>query len=192
MTKASHQQIGAIHALKTQLGLDDSTYRTMLTNQTGQASAAKLDSAQAGRVITHLKALQGGNQTRSRQSLEGPHVAIARALWISGFHLGVVRDRTDAALINFVSRQAHIDHLTWVRDAPQGAAVVEALKAMLAREAGVIWPNRKQDSATNRKLAVFEAQLRLLDRFEDVPTENNFHAVITRLGRLVRQKRGQN
>jgi hypothetical protein len=192
MRAVSRQQLAAIHTLKSQLGLDDETYRSMLASQTGKASAKALDGNQAFKVITHLRGLAGEPQSPVETDLNGPYGAIARALWISAWHLGVVDKRDDAALLAFVRRQTRIDHLRWVRDAAEGAAVIEALKAILARDAGVVWPARKGDSAEARKRAVYAAQQAMLGVQLPDPAEADLHGAIAGLGRKIRaaKKRG--
>jgi hypothetical protein len=66
-----------------------------------------------------------------------------RALWIALYHLGVVRDPAEQALVNFAKRlsggrERGIAALQWL-DGEQANKVIEALKAMAVREAGVTW-----------------------------------------------------
>lgn len=159
MAAISKAQIGTIHALKSRAGLDEESYRDMLERQTGERSSAKLTSAAAGRVIEHLRVLAGDSPGAGagRPSIDGIWGRKAQALWISGFHLGVFERREDAALMAFVRRQTRVDHINWLRDADQGSAVVEALKAWLRREAGVDW--RAHDDPA---MCVVLAQWRLL------------------------------
>lgn len=157
MSAITKAQIGAIHSLKSRAGLDDLSYRDMLEQQTGERSAARLSSATAGRVIEHLKAIAGGKATSQRPTMGGPWGKKAQALWISGWCLGVFRQREDAALLEFVRKQTKVDHINWVKDPKHGSAVVDALKAILRREAGVDW---KADR--NPAVCVLLAQLRII------------------------------
>lgn len=59
---------------------------------------------------------------------------------MSGWHLGVVRDRTDAALLAFLERQTGLEHTRFLVDAASARRMIESLKGWLAREAGVEWP----------------------------------------------------
>ncbi|MBK5957419.1 hypothetical protein CCR97_04240 [Rhodoplanes elegans] len=179
---ATSKQIGAMHALKARIGLDDATYRDVLEGLTGRRSAKALTRAQAAQVIDRLKDLSGQPKGHFKSAfasglpdelprgtgprhggadgtlqLDGAYAAKLRALWISAHDLGIVQDRTDAALLAFVARQTGIVHTRWLRDARDAAAVIEALKSWITREAGVEWPGREAD-ALDIKRAVITAQ----------------------------------
>jgi phage gp16-like protein len=179
---ASSKQIGAIHAVKARLGLDDAAYRDVIEALTGQRSAKGLTAPQAARVLDHFNGLSG--QPRStfksglpdalpRQAgpgrgaaagalaLDGAYAPKLRALWITAHDLGIVRDRTDAALVSFVARQTGIVHTRWLRDPADAARVIEALKSWISREGDVTWPARTADPL-DIKRAVLEAQWRRL------------------------------
>ncbi len=160
MSTATAQQIGAIHGIARRLGLDTDTRRDVIAAVAGgKRSCADLSKAEAIRVIDRLKALQGGSApTHGAADLAGPYAAKLRALWLSGWHLGVVRDRTDAALLAFLERQTGLEHTRFLSDAAAARRVIEALKAWLAREAGVEWPATGNVEAS--KAAVWRAQRR--------------------------------
>lgn len=52
------RQLAAIHVMRTQLALDDDTYRAMLRQLTGADSAAELNPQQRGQVLDHLTRLK--------------------------------------------------------------------------------------------------------------------------------------
>lgn len=198
MSAVSKGQIVAIHALKKAAALDDDGYRELLSGVAGVRSAKDLTGNGAVAVIDRLKVLSGqapGRLEGSRKpagalDLDGPYAGICRALWISGWHLGIVENRQDTALVAFVRRQTGIDHLNWVRDAADGNKVVEALKAWLAREGGVMWPRGQEPVA--RKRAIVSAQLAILGRPDDLgpsPAEANLDATMKRLGAQIRRRR---
>lgn len=179
MTTISNQQIGAIHALKARAKLDEDSYRDLLARETGRRSAKELTLDQAGRVIDRLKVLSGGSQAPVKAAskplaegalkLEGPFVGQCRSLWIAGWNLGVIENRTDRALVDFVRRQTEIETLSWLRDPAEAAKAIEALKAWINRVAVVAWDApahvlraRKISIGRWRKLAVVRAQCRRL------------------------------
>jgi phage gp16-like protein len=189
----SKDQIRAIHALKSRARFDDDTYRDFLQRETGQRSSTCLTLTQAVRVIDRLKEITKSlpapvRKPSKRPDMSGPYAAKLRALWISGWHLGVVRDRRDSALIAFVSRQTKIDHIRWLREPADAMKAIEALKAWLARTAGVVW-GTEYDCP---KRAVIAAQLRLLGRLTagapcpDFPI-SELDRLMTRLGEDVRR-----
>ncbi|WP_409362078.1 phage protein GemA/Gp16 family protein [Bartonella heixiaziensis] len=64
-----------------------------------------------------------------------------------GWNLGIIRDRSDKALLAFVKRQTGIDHIRFLRDSDDACRAIEALKGWLQREGGVDWKGKKiQDS----------------------------------------------
>lgn len=208
MTAISNQQIGAIHALKARAKLDDDSYRDLLARETGRRSAKELTLDQAGRVIDRLKVLSGGSEAPVKAAskplaegalkLEGPFVGQCRSLWIAGWNLGVIDDRTDRALVAFVERQTGIASLSWLRDPAQAQMVIEALKAWINRVADVAWDVeahllRAQHMTIGkwRKIAVIRAQCRMLGdrvppRLEREP-EPWLHDLQAALGRRIRR-----
>jgi len=172
----------AIHVAKKQLRLDDDTYRSILQRVTGKSSSAEMTPAERSSVLTEFRKLgfeptppasrvnpyrpaekgaderEEGRRRRGAMDLQGPYAAKIRALWIAGWNLGVVKDKTDTALVAFVRRQTGLDHVTWLRDPKDAAKAIEALKAWLAREAGVQWPGRGALPHASKK-AIIAAQL---------------------------------
>ncbi|ODN71201.1 regulatory protein GemA [Methylobrevis pamukkalensis] len=173
----------AIHAAARTAGLDEDGRHDLIGQITGgrTRSTRDLTPAEAKRVLDQLN-------SGPRRLLDGPYVPVCRALWISAYWLGVVDDRTDEALTAFVKRQTKIDHVTWVRDQHDATAVIQALKAMMAREAGVEWP-KSDKSAEASKRAVIAAQLRLLGTHGGLPDTDDLDARIATLGRRVRKMR---
>jgi Protein of unknown function (DUF1018) len=164
---ATARQIGAIHAIAKSLRLDDDVRRDLMERETGKRSAALLSEAEAGRVIETLKGLSSTVQTvagavsNGAVRLDGPYAGKLRALWISGWNLGVVRERSDKALLAFIERQTGVSHPRFLREPREGAKAIEGLKAWLARNAGVAWPG-PHASPADVKRAVIIAQCKRL------------------------------
>lgn len=144
--------LAAIHVAKKQLGLDEDTYRAVLTRVTGKSSAAAMDEAERGRVVEELRRqgfqpaprqARGEALNGPRKALQGPFAKKLQALWIAAWNLGLVDDRQDSALVAFVKRQTGIEHMNWLRDPADAEKVIEALKGWMAREASVDWSVRK-------------------------------------------------
>ena len=92
-----------------------------------------------------------GGEAPARASLpENSHTSKLRALWISAWCLGVVRNRSDDALAAFIRRQAGIDAARWATPA-QTAAAIEALKDWMERDGGVDWSPYARDGASSRR-----------------------------------------
>lgn len=142
--------LAKLHIARKELQIDESAYRAMLLRLTGQESARGLSEQQIGVVLDEMKAkgwkptvvVQGGRRagktdaaSRPRQA-DHPVARKARALWISLWQLGEVREPSDAALEAFAKRQLGCERLQWA-DQAQGYKLIEALKAWGER-AG--WP----------------------------------------------------
>jgi hypothetical protein len=196
--------ISAIHAMKRELGLDETDYRSMLVRVTGKDSLRAMSGGQLGLVLDDMRAKGAG-----RRKLGGPYAARLQALWIGCWNLGLIDNRDDAALLSFVNRQTGIERTEFLIDAEQAKAVVEALKAMLAR-AGVDWSIRRKLPAWTQLngYRIAMAQLAFLQKrapayadtsglvpsliakhgagqFEAM-TEEDWHPVMNNLGTLIR------
>lgn len=141
-------------------GLDEDARRDLMERETGKRSAKALTTAEMSKVLNVLNGRTGHKSGPKKVLRDTPHIGKLRALWISGWHLGVIRDDSDAALAAFVAAQTGIDALKWL-PSDDAFRAIEALKAWLDRDAGVDWP---QPSATplEHRMAVIEAQWRVL------------------------------
>jgi hypothetical protein len=163
---ATTSMISVIHTLKPRAGLtDDDTYRDFLERETGKRSAKELSVAQATRVIEKLRGLAdgGGTARGAVAGLDGPVGTKLRALWISGHNLGIVRDRTDKAMLSFLQKQTGVSHVRFLASPRDGSAAIEGLKSWLGRAGKVEWPSDSED-VIGAKRAVLDAQWqRLID-----------------------------
>lgn len=153
-----------VQIARRDLGLDEDTYRAILSRLTGRASASDCTDAQLGVVLDEFKAkgwkpkvVQGGGAVRrGKPAAAGQPVARkARALWISLHQLGVVRDPSEAALEAFARRQLGVDRLRWAV-ASEANALIEALKGMADR-AG--WSQDLSGVPAAQHVAVLKARL---------------------------------
>src|SRR5437868_5094602 len=135
------QQLGAIHVLKKKAAMDDDTYRDFLHRETGARSAKNLTMAQGGLVIEKLRAVTDvSSDPKAKGAVAGLSTPLGgklRALWIAGYNLGIVQDRSDRAMLAFVERQTGVSHTRFFTDPRQGTQAVEGLKGWLARVGGV-------------------------------------------------------
>lgn len=176
LSPISADQIRAIRSMQRRLGLSDTDYRDMLEATAGKRSTRDLTAIEGARVIEKLKPLAPPLQPAAKGALKlsGPYAGICRALWISAYNLGVVKVGTDKALVGFVARQTQLQHLNWMREPAHAAQVIEALKDMIARHAGVQWdvpPATLRLTGLTlvrwRKLEIIRAQMRLLEAAGD-------------------------
>lgn len=162
-TTARKPLLAKVHVLAKQQGLDEDAYRDLLERETGKRSARNLTDGEL-RLVCEKLGRPSGVTAAASPAAAGPYSAKLRALWISAWHLGITRDRSDAAMIAFVKRQARVDHTRFLVDAKSANKAIEGLKAWIAREAGVEWG----DETTNPRRAVVEAQVRRLEELGDV------------------------
>lgn len=170
MSAVTARQVRDIHVLKSRAGLSEADYRAALGGF-GVATSKDLTADQAEALKTRLQGALNGAPSPTRRPAEtvaGPYAGKLRALWLAGWNLGVVRDRTDAALLSFVERQTGLSHTRFLRDPADARRAIEALKRWLAREAGVDWPKRARQGEDRMgevlatKRAVIAAQHRRL------------------------------
>ena len=121
--------------------------------------------------VTSRAPRQPADEASQRSRLPaGPATRKLRALWQSAYHLGLIHDRSDDALGAWLRRLAHLDGDTAA--APAGLdRPIQALKAWLARAAGVDWRPHLSLGRDGRvwerrrpRARVLEAQWRLLHR----------------------------
>ncbi|PTW61407.1 uncharacterized protein DUF1018 [Breoghania corrubedonensis] len=124
----------AIHVKRRQMGLDDETYRALLERVTGLGSSKHMNEAQRRLVLVEMDRLGAPKTPRPRSDrASGPYAPKLQALWIAAHNLGVVRDRSDAAMLSFVRRMTGIDHTRFLRDPTDGSRAIEALKKWIQR-----------------------------------------------------------
>jgi len=194
--KALNKQIAAIHADAKRAGMDEDTRRAFMKRVCGCESCAQMSREQAKKVILALRRLPGLDKPAPRSravTVSGKYAGLLRALWLDAYHLGAVHNRDDKALIAFAKRQTGLEHTQFLTDGALAAKVVEGLKSIMTREAGVDWavdarPGRERVQAWQRR--VLAAQRRKLGIYEAPKiAANELNDEIARLGQMVRAKR---
>lgn len=125
--------ISAIHVAKSRLGMDDDTYRAFLRGVVGKTSCKDMTKRELWRVMEALQK-SGFNKTASHKGQEiprDPQARKIRALWLSMADAGVVRNRSEQALNQYVRRITGQSLET--ATIKQCQAVIETLKAWVER-----------------------------------------------------------
>lgn len=157
----------AIYGLRKELGLDDDTARDFYAREVGKRSLRDMSVGEQVKVMQALQREVRGKGAGAQNKLGGPFAGKLQALWISGWNLGVVRVRTDEAMLGFLERQTGIQHTRFLRNPADANKVIEALKAWLRREAQVEWADHDDPED-----AVLAAQGRLLGFDKDTPSDD--------------------
>lgn len=176
--------IAAINIAKQKLGLDDDTYRAKLAVITGKSSLRAMTEAERQAVLTVfrgegvLPSPRKSNGTR----LVGRYAKKLQALWIAGWNLGLVKDRTDRALLSFVKHQTGLDHTRFLHHADDARAAIDGLKAWLRREAHVGFGNTNgHDWLSKDGAKIAWAQWRLLNPTASLMDRQGFDEEVWRL-----------
>ncbi|MBI1201457.1 MAG: DUF1018 domain-containing protein [Rhodopseudomonas sp.] len=169
---ATAPQIAAIHTLAKKAGMDDDVRRDFMEREAGVRSSKALSAGGAARVIDKLKALSlEAGVAGAVAGLTSPAAKKMRALWIAAYDLGLVRDRSDRAMLSFLERQCGVSHTRFLREPGQATSAIEALKSWLKRDGKVAWPARESwkkdgkadgDEIAASKRAVIDAQWMML------------------------------
>lgn len=127
------QLIQLIHVGKRDLGLDEDTYRHLLTETTQKDSTKKMTIPQLNRVLDAMKQL--GFKVRNKGGRPQAKDAMSkkiRALWLELHNGGHVENPSEEALATYVMRITKVEALQWL-DGQQAAKVIETLKQWLKR-----------------------------------------------------------
>lgn len=137
------QLIRLIHVGKRDLQVDDDSYRAILRQVAGKASAADLTIPELDRVLQHMK--RCGFKVRHKTTpARSPRPALSRALaqdaqstkiralWLMLHELGAVKNPSEAALAAYVKRITKVEALQWI-DGEQADQLIETLKKWAMR-----------------------------------------------------------
>ena len=129
-----------INIAKSQLGLDEDTYRALLERVTGVASLRSMTEKQKLAVIEEMKRAGFRMKVRGKKlpASAKPYIRLIHALWSNCHRLGVIENGSREALRAFCKRfVAHgHDHVVVDPDLlsyDQATPIIEALKRMEAR-----------------------------------------------------------
>ncbi len=126
--------LAKIHVLKKQAGLDDDSYRDLIERETGVRSAKGLSGTQYLKIISALDRLIPKSANPDRAT--GRFARKLQALWIAGYNLGVIANRSDKSMIAFLRRQTGLDHHRFLQQAEDAEKAIDALKIWIRRSTG--------------------------------------------------------
>lgn len=136
------RQLRAIHAMRREIALADDSYRAIVRRMcNGRTDSSKdLTDRERTALCQELQRLGAGRKMAAAAKPRSapparlaPQVGKLRALWLSLWQLGVVRDPSDRAIESFMRRQTGIAAWGWT-NAAHLARAIEALKDWCARE----------------------------------------------------------
>jgi hypothetical protein len=124
--------IQLVHIGKAQLGMDDDTYRALLIGVCGKDSAAAMTERQLAAVLKVMRKSGFAAPARRVQAIEQGRATQAQLEYIKGMWAACARNKSDAALLAFVARIAHVKSLRFltVRTAQ---AVILAIRDMMVK-----------------------------------------------------------
>ena len=169
------------------LGLDEETYRELLTQQSGKRSAADLTLQELDKVLVAMKAAgfkptvkrpaKGAASKRLSPAHGAPvkvaEISVIRAVWITMHRHGLLRDGSENALNHYVERQTvrinngiGVAEVAWLSDA-LAYRVLESLKNWHKREMVARLIAAKKPVPTNEKSGRPAGYQAILTAFEE-------------------------
>lgn len=135
-TQLRNAELAQIHIARTQLGLDDDTYRAILWTVARVRSAKDLDWTGRKQLLEHFKAKgwkpSAPRKAKAEKPVKKGQDALVKALWNKLHEAGKVRDPSDAALGAWLQRNGWPERPEWL-DYQQINQAIEALKKWLNR-----------------------------------------------------------
>lgn len=125
--------LAKIHLAKKHFRLSQDDYAALLIALTGKSSAADLDWRGLKLVNEHFVKLgfkPASKRGPSREAVtldRSPVATKARAIWLQLHELGVVRDKSEQALMAYARRLCKVDALQWLSQR-QMMVLIESLK----------------------------------------------------------------
>ncbi|MFM4834122.1 MULTISPECIES: gp16 family protein [Aeromonas] len=173
------------------LGLDDETYRELLTQQSGKRSAAELTLQELDKVLLAMKGagfkptvkrgVKGGKQKRlspvSGTQVRTAEIGVIRAIWITMAKHGLLRDGSETALNHYVERQTvrlnkgvGVAEVAWLSEALV-YPVLESLKNWHKREMIEALQAAKKTVPINERTGRVAGYQAVLAAFEQMQAE---------------------
>lgn len=135
-THLRNAELAQIHIAKTQLGIDEETYRAVLWTVGRVRSSKDLDWTGRKQLLEHFKAKgwkpAPPKRANAAKPVSGGQEGMIRALWSDLNQAGKVRDPSDAALGSWLMRNKWPQRVEWL-DGHQVTQAIEALKKWLER-----------------------------------------------------------
>lgn len=173
------------------LGLDEETYRELLTQQSGKRSAAELTLQELDKVLVAMKA--AGFKPTAKRPVKGAasqrlspvsgalvrtgEIGVIRAVWITMHRHGLLRDGSETALNHYVERQTvrinngiGVAEVAWLSDA-LAYRVLESLKNWHKREMVKALQSAKRTVPINEKAGQVAGYQTVLVAFEQMKAE---------------------
>lgn len=137
-TQLRNAELAQIHIAKTQLGLDDDTYRDVMWTVARVRSSKDLDWTGRKKLLEHFKAKgwkpQPPKTAKTAKPAAAGQAGLVRVLWGELHAANKVNDPSDAALASWLKRNRLPERVEWLKPA-QLNRVIESLKQWLKREA---------------------------------------------------------
>ena len=170
------------------LGLDEETYRELLTQQSGKRSAADLTLQELDKVLVAMKAAgfkptvkrpaKGAASKRLSPAHGAPvkvaEISVIRAVWITMHRHGLLRDGSETALNHYVERQTvrmnngiGVAEVAWLSEA-LAYPVLESLKNWHKREMVKALQAAKKTVPINEKTGRVAGYQAVLGAFEEI------------------------
>lgn len=146
--------IAKIQIGKKQIGLNDDDYRQAITDISKQPQLSQCSDVELVKMLDWLKS-KGFHPKPKKGAAIHPMAGKARALWISLYHLGAIRNANEEAFELFAKRQLGCDRLAFARQS-EAFRLVEALKAMAVRHG---W--QQHDRCTGKAFSALGLQISL-------------------------------
>lgn len=127
--------IKLIHIAKSQLNLDDDTYRHLLLTVTKKTSTKDMTVWELEKVLHNFKSkgfkVKSSKKVEKISATKPVHKKI-RSLWLELADAGEVKNRSEKAINSYVKRIVGVEVMDWL-NTDQAMKVIESLKCWKTR-----------------------------------------------------------